>query len=88
MTSLVKLLGTPSKAYDSPVGLVLRSSPYIVLRSKTKMLSFFKSVQKKMCVVSKMENIVKKLICAVKNVRYTKCALYQMYAKLRLNLQR
>ena len=41
-----------------------------------------------MCVVSKMENTVKKLICAVKNVRYIKCALYQMYAKLRLNLQR
>ena len=36
-----------------------------------------------------MENIVEKYICAVKNVpNFTKCALYQIYAKLRFNLQR
>ena len=52
-----------SKAYYSPV----------VLRSKTKILSFWDPFRKKMCVVSKMENIVKKYICAVR-----KCALYQM----------
>ena len=48
---------------------------------------FLMSVLKKMCVVSKIENIVKTFICAEKNVRYIKCMLYQMYAKLRFNLQ-
>ena len=44
----------------------------------------------KMCVVSKIENIVKKktVICAFKTVCYIKCMLHQMYAKLRFNLHR
>ena len=46
----------------------------MVLRSKKKIQEFFRSPLKKMCVVSKIENIVKSFICAGK-----KCALYQMY---------
>ena len=64
-----------SKAYDSPD---LRQKFWV-----------FEIRSEKKYVVSKMENIVKKnKFVLQKNVRYTKCALYQMYAKLRLNLQR
>ena len=46
------------------------------LRSKEKSSEFLRSVLKKnMCVVSKIENIVKTFICAGK-----KRVLYQMYA--------
>ena len=66
--------GLPSKEVPRP-------------RTKIKVQSFEVCLEKK-CIVSKIKNIVKSLICTEKNVSYTKGALYQMYAKLRFKLQR